>query len=299
MKCQVLLVWRGRCTQSFLKQKRYKKMGTPAAHMWTHDGIYIQRYTFQICHLTNQMKSQVEEKFSSFFHKWVCEQEELLKNLIHASTDDAMEESHLQDLISKLTTHWKLYYTVKWAHAHHDVLAFFSPSWLTPLETTYCWFTGWKPSLLFKLIVNNDDDNNSALSADQLVKIHELRREIKDLEKKVEMGMERQQMSIACPQMVQLSKHHCTKNNAVEGLVDVAMKTLLVGLEKTMKSADCVRLKTLKGILEVLTPLQCVHFLVSFSLIQVRLRQEGRSKNVALWSCCPQTNNDILPHVTH
>ena len=42
--------------------------------------------------------------------------------------------------------------TLKWAGAHEDVLAFFSPAWLSPLENACLWVTGWKPSMVFQVI---------------------------------------------------------------------------------------------------------------------------------------------------
>ncbi|XP_023520035.1 protein DOG1-like 4 [Cucurbita pepo subsp. pepo] len=240
------------------------------------------------------MGTQVEERFSDFFESWVSELEDLVKHLLYASTGggggsgsggmmEVQQEPHLRSLVSKLTAHIKLYYTVKWAHAHQDVLAFFSPSWVTPLEAAYSWVTGWKPSMAFRLILP------SALSPDQLLKLEQLRVKIKAQEDRVDRDMERQQMALADHHMVQLSRLETRRRNGdpmpavvgkVEGLVDAAIKGMLLGLERTMKAADCVRLKTMKGILEVLTPLQCVRFLASISLIQIRLRQWGQPKRL-------------------
>lgn len=58
----------------------------------------------------------------------------------------------------------------------------------------------------------------------------------------------------------------------------MALKGLLGGLEREMKAADCVRLKTLKGVLEVLNPLQCVDFLAAICMLQIRLRQLGKKR---------------------
>lgn len=57
--------------------------------------------------------------------------------------------------------------------------------------------------------------------------------------------------------------------------MDAALASISCGLERLMKSADCVRLKTLKGVLDIMTPLQCVEFLVVVSLLQIQLRQWG------------------------
>ncbi|PON77023.1 hypothetical protein PanWU01x14_030320 [Parasponia andersonii] len=65
----------------------------------------------------------------------------------------------------------------------------------------------------------------------------------------------------------------------VEGLVEVGLKSMFSRLERGMKPADCVRLKTLKGVLEELTPLQCVDFLASTCMLQIQLRQRGKKRS--------------------
>ncbi|KAF2303087.1 hypothetical protein GH714_013694 [Hevea brasiliensis] len=45
-----------------------------------------------------------------------------------------------------------------------------------------------------------------------------------------------------------------------------------------MKAVDCVRLKTLKGVLDVLSPLQCVEFLAGIGMLQILLRQWGKKR---------------------
>ncbi|PQP98845.1 transcription factor TGA5 [Prunus yedoensis var. nudiflora] len=98
------------------------------------------------------MRTQVEERFSEFFEKWVCQLEQLQQQLLKLSEETLQTEAELQALVSKVTNLHKEYYTVKWAAAREDVLAFFCPVWSSPLENAYNWVTGWKPSMLFQLI---------------------------------------------------------------------------------------------------------------------------------------------------
>ncbi|KAF2303094.1 hypothetical protein GH714_013715 [Hevea brasiliensis] len=44
------------------------------------------------------------------------------------------------------------------------------------------------------------------------------------------------------------------------------------------ESVDCLRLRTLKGVLDVLNPLQCVEFLTGISMLQILLRQWGKKR---------------------
>lgn len=230
------------------------------------------------------MTTQFEERFSEFFEKWVCQLEQVQHQLLKLSKQDALlhNEAELQALVSKVTTLHKEYYTAKWAAAHQDVLAFFCPVWSSPLEKAFSWLTGWKPSMLFQLMRKTLLGN---VSEQQLKKIEELRLKIRFEEERVEREMERQQVAMADQKMVELARLTARVRNGggavaeVEGLVDVAMKVMLSGLERVMKAADCVRLKALKGVLDLLTPLQCVEFLAATGMVQIRLRQWGRKRS--------------------
>ncbi|KAL0352967.1 UNVERIFIED_CONTAM: protein DOG1-like 4 [Sesamum angustifolium] len=189
-----------------------------------------------------------------------------------------------RDIVNKLTAHHKQYYTFKWAAAHEDVLAFFTPVWLSRLENAHLWVTGWKPSLAFRLVESLRNARPPAAAAslagmteEQVKKIEALRVKIKVEEERVEREMERQQVGMADRKMVELVRQErlAEKNG---GAVEVAVRGMLGGLEKVMKMADCVRLKTLKGMLDVLTPTQCVHFLAANSMLQIQMRKMGEKE---------------------
>ncbi|KAF3452132.1 hypothetical protein FNV43_RR08229 [Rhamnella rubrinervis] len=228
--------------------------------------------------------TKVEVSFSEFYDKWVCQLEQCLQQLLNLKLQAPPADP--QALVSTLTTHYKEYYTVKWAAAHDDVLAFFCPVWSSPLENAYSWVTDWKPSMMFQLIdsLRKSRVHGASLedmSEDQVKKIEELRVKIRLEEEKVEREMERQQVAIADRKMVELARLATRIRNGdvvyqIEGLVEVALKRVLSGLERVVKAADCVRLKTLKCVLEVLRPWQCVDFLVATCMLQLQLRQWGK-----------------------
>ncbi|XP_058749600.1 protein DOG1-like 4 [Vicia villosa] len=218
----------------------------------------------------------MKKSFSEFYEKWILNLEEIQHQLLKVSKrETVMNEQELQTLVSKVTAHLKEYYTVKWRAAHEDVVVFFSPTWVTPLENSYLWITGWKPSTVFRILEKFD------MTDEEKKKIDGLRMKTKMEEEKVEGEMERQQVAMADLKMVKLAKISCRgrKDDArVDGLVEVALKGVFGGLEKVMKSSDCVRLKTLKGVLDVLTPIQSLHFLAAHIGMQLSLRQLGINK---------------------
>ncbi|XP_057752756.1 protein DOG1-like 4 [Arachis stenosperma] len=227
----------------------------------------------------------VVERFSEFYDNWICKLQEILKQLLHVFNQHHLLAEHdLQSLVSKVTTHLKEYYTVKWSLAREDIVIFFSPPWLTPLEKAYLWITGWKPSTAFKVLESLKKSNLFEMTEEQERKIEGLRMRMRMEEEKVEREMERQQVGMADSKIVKLAKRSgratWKKNNNGEDydkLVQLAMKDVFGGLERIMKASDCARLKTLKGILDVLQPMQCVHFLTANITIQLRLKQWGNN----------------------
>lgn len=234
------------------------------------------------------MKNPVAESFTDFYDKWVWKLEEILHQLLEVSkqrTEVVKTEQELQVLVSKVTSHLKEYYTIKWASAHEEVLVFFSPAWLSPLENAYLWITGWKPSMVFKLLETlkkQASGGDFVMTEEQVRKIEELRKRTRMEEEKVEREMERQQVAMADRKMVELVKLTTRARNGGGGggdaVAEVALKGVLAGLERVMKASDCVRLKTLKGVLDVLSPMQCVDFLAANIAMQLRLRQWGKKK---------------------
>ncbi|MED6155056.1 hypothetical protein PIB30_002272 [Stylosanthes scabra] len=234
----------------------------------------------------NNCPNPVVHTFSQFYHNWIWKLQQILHHLLHVSTNQNSytSEQDLRSLVSDVTTHLKEYYTVKWSLARDDVLVFFSPVWLTPLENAYLWITGWKPSTAFKVLESLKNSNFFGMTEEQKRKIEELRMRTKMEEEKVEREMERQQVAMADWKIVELAKlssratRNKKKNNNEEEekvVVELAMKKVFGGLERIMKGSDCVRLKTLKGVLDVLEPMQCVHFLAASIAMQLRLREWG------------------------
>ncbi|KAH6773610.1 transcription factor-like protein [Perilla frutescens var. hirtella] len=236
--------------------------------------------------------ARVEMKFCEFYDKWMGQLEEHLRLLLVAPMQQQQQsgEAEFKCIVNKLTAHHKAYYTFKWAAAHEDVLAIFTPVWLSPLENAYLWITGWKPSTAFRLVESlkaarsESGASLAGLSEEQVGRIEALRLKIKAEEERVEREMERQQVAMADKKMVQLARlDSLAKKNgeaaAVDGLVEVALKGMLAGLERVMKMADCVRLKTIKGVLDVLSPMQCVQFLAATSMLHIQIRKWGNNSN--------------------
>ncbi|KAL4387673.1 hypothetical protein GQ457_09G003070 [Hibiscus cannabinus] len=267
-------------------------------------------------HAAAPMKSQAGERFSEFYDKWICQLDVYLQQLLNVSKETAVipTEADKQALVSKLTTHYKEYYTVKWAAAHEDVLAFYCPVWLSKLENAYSWLTGWKPSMIFGMVESMRrsrvlpggtglglGSGLAELTEEQVRKIGQLRVKIKLEEERVEREMERQQVAMADRKIVELVRMARRIRNEqvvvgrVDGLVAVAVKGMLAGLERVMKAADCVRLKTLKGVLDVLNPSQSLDFLAGTCMLQIQLRKWGQRRDSQKGGLVtPELHNNLI-----
>ncbi|VVB12562.1 unnamed protein product [Arabis nemorensis] len=231
------------------------------------------------------MRNRIEEKFLEFYESWIFQLEQYLHQLLiaHNNKNNTMSEIELRGLISKLTTHHKAYYTAKWAAIGEDVLALFGPVWLNPLEKACFWLTGWKPSTAFRMVERLRKSTVVLVEA-QVKKLEELRVKTRFEEEKIDREMERYQVAMADRKMVELARLGCHVNSGGGGgesmvVVEAAVKGLAMGLEKMVKAADCVRLKTLKGILDILAPPQCVEFLAETTAFQVQLRRWGNERH--------------------
>ncbi|XP_051135362.1 protein DOG1-like 4 [Andrographis paniculata] len=209
-------------------------------------------------------KTLTEEKFSEFYAKWMDQLEQFLQVLAMAYRRTSNNQVDYQAMVDKLTAHHKEYYSFKWAAAREDVLAFYAPVWLTPMENAYQWVTGWKPSTAFRVA-----KSVAGVTEEQGKKIEALRLKVKVEEDRVEREMERQQVAVAGRKMVDLMRRRVG-----EGEVE-AVKGVAEGMERVMRMADCVRMKTLKGVMDALSPVQCVVFLASMAVIHVRIRKLG------------------------
>lgn len=138
-------------------------------------------------------KTEVKEKFTDYFDNWVCQLEAFLQLLLGASDQNSTNNNTDTDiakkwdneaLVTQLTSHHKDYYTAKWAAAHEDVLAFFAPVWLSSLENSCLWITGWKPSMVFRLVesvrlTRLPGGSLAGMTDSQLEKVEELRGKIR------------------------------------------------------------------------------------------------------------------------
>ncbi|GFP89606.1 hypothetical protein PHJA_001104300 [Phtheirospermum japonicum] len=223
------------------------------------------------------MKTQIQIKFSKFYEKWISQLENLLSIILIVLRESREDSKACESEYHKLLAHHKEYYTSKWATATENALIFFCPVWLSPLEISHMWFTGWRPSMAFQIV--------RSLNEEQLKKIEGLQAKIKEEEVRVGREMERhsrQMTSWKTLLLVRLDSEPQVTDTAVlkqvHEMVESVKTGMASGMEKVAKMADCIRRKTLRGLLDVLTPIQRLEFLAAMSMFQIQLMKRGKSE---------------------
>ncbi|KAF7834114.1 protein DOG1-like 4 [Senna tora] len=258
------------------------------------------------------------ETFHKFFDCWLAEQNKHLDDLFAAESSSSskqnsnnnnnnIEDQDLKPLIDRVISHYEHYYEAKSMWAKQDVLAILSPSWMSSLEEAFLWIGGWRPTMAFHLLYSKSGLQFEArlrelmegfrvcdlgdLSASQLTQLDRLQRKTIREEREITEMMARQQESVADASMVELSHavsemmrrkeggREREKEREMEERVEETLGMKKVGLEEILKKADDLRVKTLKGIVGVLTPKQGIHFLIAAAELHLRLHEWGKKKD--------------------
>ncbi|KAE9602756.1 hypothetical protein Lal_00049444 [Lupinus albus] len=257
---------------------------------------------------TNQNENFDGETFHIFFECWLAEQNQLLKELLDAEEPKThLTDEELQALISKVVKHYEYYYKAKSKWAKQDVLAMLSPTWRSSLEEAFLWIGGWRPSMAFQLLYSKCGLQFEAkmneliqglrtcdlgdISATQLGQVDEMQRKTIREEREITDVMARHQETVADASMVELSHVVVaemnmakeTKEESVKKELEEKVESTLApkeeGLEEILLKADDLRMRTLKGIVSILTPKQGIHFLTSAAELHFMVHEWGKKKD--------------------
>ncbi|XP_022894898.1 protein DOG1-like 3 [Olea europaea var. sylvestris] len=262
--------------------------------------------------------AEERETFHKFFECWLVEQSQYLEELVSASkerdqlenngrtiTKEEFDKSVLLPLIHRVVQHYEHYYKAKERWAKHNVLAMFNPSWTTSLEDAFLWIGGWRPSMAFHLLYSKSGQQFEAqiselirgvstgdlgdISPSQLSQADELQRKTIREEREISEKQAKHQETITDSSMVEMS-HAVSElkrggdvsregGEIDEGQVDTTLAPKEQGLVEVLQMADELRMKTLEEILNILTPLQCVHFLIAAAELHLRVHEWSKKRD--------------------
>ncbi|XP_057770180.1 protein DOG1-like 3 [Salvia miltiorrhiza] len=259
-----------------------------------------------LTYLRHTIRSGLREgdSFEKFFERWIAEQNQHLEELVSASKEEeaAPDRGVLRPLVKRVVQHYEHYYRAKGRWGKTDILAMLSPSWRSSLEDAFLWVGGWRPSMAFHLLYSKSGLQLEArlqelmqglstgdlgdLSATQLEQVDVLQKETIRKEQEITEKLAEQQETVADASMVELA-HAMTEAEAMD--VDVGQSRVdatlapkqdaLVGL---LHMADQLRLNTLRKVIDILTPMQAVHYLIAAAALHLRIHEWGKKRDARL-----------------
>lgn len=257
------------------------------------------------------------ESFHKFFECWIAEQNQLLEELVFASKEaeerrrhhqlpenqwEVEEERVLRPLLERVVQHYEHYYRAKARWGKNDILSMFNPTWRSSLEDAFLWIGGWRPSMAFHLLYSESglqlearlhelmqglvSGDLSDLTPTQLEQVDRLQKETICWEKEISEKQAKQQETVADSSMVELA-HAMTeamRDGDVDrvmddGRVDATLAPKQDGLVGILQLADDLRLETLRKVIDILTPMQAVHYLIAAAALHLRVHEWGKKRD--------------------
>lgn len=174
-------------------------------------------------------------------------------------------------LIKQVLAHYQLYHEEISKAVSEDVFRTFSAPWLTSYERTLLWISGFKPSIVFRLV----DSAVKDLTPAQAASLEELKADVKRKERDLTEAMASLQETVAAPPLVGLARRAgrlvdgeiCEMKNAIE--------ELKIGMLGVFYSADLLRGSTMKRVMEILKTDQTLRPLAAATEFQQRIRRWG------------------------
>ncbi|KAK4798588.1 hypothetical protein SAY86_030914 [Trapa natans] len=221
--------------------------------------------------------------FGVFHEQWLIRQEELLRELLQwiekdsAGRPESMEvdDEIRMDLIGRVLAQFREYYEAKSRVKDINVFLLFSASWLNPFERMFLWITGFKPTIVFRIVNNTVTDRRE----DQSRRMDELEREVRAEEDELTAAMDLVQSSgPVASRMVELAMR-LPREAPMNGEVlteDAAVESLSRCLVVLVERAEGLRGKAVVRVVQILSATQGVRFLVAVMRSQLRLAHWGR-----------------------
>ncbi|KAK1437140.1 hypothetical protein QVD17_02925 [Tagetes erecta] len=259
---------------------------------------------------TLMAESIPNQTFNNFFESWIGEQNTHLQELISAVNNnnnggnEHNDDVNMIELIERVVQHYEKYYKEKSEWEKRDAISMFTPRWRSNLEDAFLWIGGWRPTLAIHLLYSKSGLQLEAklgdlirgittgdlgdLSPDQIKRIDELQMKTIHEERVLTEKLAKVQESVADRSMVELSNmvSEMMRNEdeggdgdgVSEERVELTLEMKKEEMEELLHMADDLRLKTLKAVIEILTPVQGVHFLIAAAELHLRLHEWGKKR---------------------
>ncbi|KAK9074168.1 hypothetical protein SSX86_006765 [Deinandra increscens subsp. villosa] len=209
--------------------------------------------------MANQIKHQQSK---CCYQNWVGQQRLDLDELLQALNTYPTDHDYLQLITKKTIDHFENYRTARAQLAKHDAPSYMAPSWGTTYENSFLWIGGCRPSLIIRLVYTLCGSQLDSHLAEFL-----------------------EGESIADEPLMLLTNHYSEPGEQSPSrceVVDRVMDTHALAVHKIMVKADQLRMDTLKGMIDILTPLQAVELLVASKKLHLSLHEWSRIRDTRM-----------------
>ncbi|XP_058773607.1 protein DOG1-like 4 [Vicia villosa] len=213
--------------------------------------------------------------FAQFYVSWYDQFTRLINQLTTPNQTDTNE------LIRKVMSHHENYFKAKSKAAEKDPLHVLASPWASTLERSLHWIAGWRPTTAFHLIYTE----SSLLFESHIIDIlHGLRtgdlgdlsptqfRRVSDLQ----CDTVKEENAIT----EELSEWQDSASDMMGSEAEVNDK--IQRLVSIIKKADELRLRTLRNVVEFLSPQQAIEFLIASAELLVGIRGWGLNHDRSL-----------------
>ncbi|XP_076928547.1 protein DOG1-like 3 isoform X1 [Bidens hawaiensis] len=213
--------------------------------------------------MAKQMKHQQSQ---CCYHNWMAQQRLDLDELVQALNNYPTDLDYLQLITSKVVYHFENYSTARAQLAKHDATSFFAPSWGSTFENSFLWIGGCRPSLTIRLVY--------ALCGSQL-NAH--------LDEFLEGVRHGNLGEISSSQLKSIDNLHAkSESMADEPLVLLANDNGSPGDRSQGEVVDKLRMNIFKSMIDILTPLQAVEFLVASKKLHLSLHEWSQRRDLRM-----------------
>ncbi|KAM4086434.1 hypothetical protein ACJW30_10G101200 [Castanea mollissima] len=214
--------------------------------------------------------------FTHFYETWLEQLHKLVNQLSSAPRPPSSpdQEHHLVQLAHKVMCHYAEYYKLKAQATERDAVSVLTAPWASSLERSLHWIAGWRPTTAFHLVYTESSIRFEShivdilrgirtgdlgdLSSSQFRRVSELQCETVKEENAI---------------TEELSEWQDGASEVIGECGDFEKK--MGRLISVIKRADDLRLKTVRKVVELLTPQQAVEFLIGAAELQFGIRGWG------------------------
>ncbi|OAY83016.1 Transcription factor TGA2 [Ananas comosus] len=204
-----------------------------------------------------------------YFAAWFGELRSLRRDLRSARFDP--DRARLAPLVDRALAHYDAYYRARSELARSDPVGAFTTPWATPVERGVAfWVAGFRPTTFVQLLYTESGRRFEARLEDFLLGAGARSGDLGDLSPvRVDRIDELHRRTVREEDEIgeEMDRIQEGEGLDVEGSVD--------RIERVMGRADALRMRTLRGLVGLLNPVQAAELLVALADLEIGLREYG------------------------